>query len=377
MPVITRIALPLAASLVLAGCATSPLANKTADDAAIYTLQHNSLDARYNFDGTLRISDLDIPAGLGRLANPDLVKDVARSFSFDMRGAVDMPASRIELVPTFRFARPNVESWVRVPMLFQLNTLTAWVDASALDLALPQLHGKLLKLNAPQDKVADIPVDAVMRDLPLIIGAAYSAVDKKAFTFQPLSDSDRQKGVSYRIRLTLDPAADAQLGRVMLQEVAARVKRYSASQEVQAFADKLAEEVAQTQGKMTSESQTELLVDSHAKLLAMEEQRTLRVPKLKDFSVTLRTQMAMRNHGQPVFTVLPTAANVLTLDELKAPSWFSRITGKAEDEESIESAEPEVDAAEAAAPAEAAPVPPKAKAKAKAKPRKPQAKKLN
>ena len=374
MPFITRICLPVAASLALAGCATSPLANKTADDAAIYTLQHSSLDARYNFDGSLRISDLAIPAELGSLANPDLVKDVARSFSFDMRGAVDMPASRIELVPTFRFARPNVESWVRVPMLFQLNTLTAWVDASALDLALPQLHGKLLKLNAPQDKVADIPVDAVMRDLPLIIGAAYAAVDKKAFTFQPLSESDRQKGASYRIRLTLDPAADAQLGRVMLQEVAARVKRYSASKEVQALADKLSEEVAKTQGELASDSQTELLVDSQAKLLAMEEQRTLRVPKLKGFSLTLRTNMAMRNHGQPVFTVVPTAANVLTLDELKAPSWFDGITGKHDGEAAAEAAEPEAaDAAVAAAPAAAAPVPPKAAAKAK--PRKPQAKK--
>ncbi|MDC7716733.1 hypothetical protein PQU95_05825 [Vogesella sp. DC21W] len=375
MPVITRIALPVAASLALAGCATSPLANKTADDAAIYTLQQSSLDARYNFDGTLRISDLDMPAELGSLANPDLVKDVARSFSFDMRGAVDMPASRIELVPTFRFARPNLESWVRVPMLFQLNTLTAWVDASALDLALPQLHGKLLKLTVPQDKVADIPVDAVMRDLPLIIGKAYAAVDKKAFTFQPLSDSDRQKGASYRIRLTLDPAADAQLGRIMLQEVAARVKRYSASKEVQALADKLSEEVAMAQGEMASESQTELLVDSQAKLLAMEEQRTLRASKLKGFSVTLRTQMAMRNHGQPVFTVLPTAANVLTLDELKAPSWFSGVAGKGGDAEPVEAAEPEVDAAEAAVPAQAAPVAPAAKAKAK--PRKPQPNKVN
>lgn len=374
MPFITRICLPVAASLALAGCATSPLANKTADDAAIYTLQHSSLDARYNFDGSLRISDLAIPAELGSLANPDLVKDVARSFSFDMRGAVDMPASRIELVPTFRFARPNVESWVRVPMLFQLNTLTAWVDASALDLALPQLHGKLLKLNAPQDKVADIPVDAVMRDLPLIIGKAYAAVDKKAFTFQPLSESDRQKGASYRIRLTLDPAADAQLGRVMLQEVAARVKRYSASKEVQALADKLSEEVAKTQGELASDSQTELLVDSQAKLLAMEEQRTLRVPKLTGFSMTLRTQMAVRNHGQPVFTVVPTAANVLTLDELKPPSWFAGVTGKHDGEEAAEATEPAVDAAEAAAPAEAMPVPPKAAAKAK--PRKPQAKKV-
>lgn len=371
MPSIPYFCLTVAASLALAGCATSPLAGKTADDAAIYTLQQNSLDARYNFDGSLSITDLQMPPALAGVADPVMVKEVARSFNFDVRGAVDMPASRIELVPTFRFSRPNLESWVRVPMLFQLNTLTAWVDASALDLALPQLHGKLLKLNAPQDKVADIPVDAVMRDLPLIIGAAYAAVDKKAFTFQPLSESDRQKGASYRIRLTLDPAADAQLGRAMLQEVAARVKRHSASKEVQAFADVLSSEVAKTQGELASDSQTELLVDSQAKLLAMEEQRTLRVPKLKGFSLTLRTNMAMRNHGQPVFTVVPTAANVLTLDELKAPSWFDGITGKHDGEAAAEAAEPE--AADAAAPAEAAPVPPKATAKAK--PRKPQAKK--
>ena len=371
MPSIPYFCLTVAASLALAGCATSPLAGKTADDAAIYTLQQNSLDARYNFDGSLSITDLQMPPALAGVADPVMVKEVARSFNFDVRGAVDMPASRIELVPTFRFSRPNLESWVRVPMLFELNTLTAWVDASALDLALPQLHGKLLKLNVPQDKVADIPVAAVMRDLPLIIRAAYTAIDKKAFAFQPLRDSDRQQGASYRIRLTLDPAAEAQLGRVMLQEVAARVKRYSASKEVQALAEKLYEEVAKTQGEMASDSQTELLVDSHARLLAMEEQRTLRAPKLQGFSVSTRTQMAVRNHDKPVFTVLPTAANVLTLDELKAPAWFSGIAGQKT--EAVEQADaPELVAPDAAA---AAPVP-ALPAPAKAKPGKPQAKRV-
>lgn len=62
----------------------------------------------------------------------------------------------------------------------------------------------------------------------------------------------------------------------------------------------------------------------------MEAQRTSRMPKLKDFSVTLRTRLAMRNHGQPVFTVLPTAANVLTPDELKSPSWLPGMRSKYE-----------------------------------------------
>lgn len=368
-----RLVLSVLLAAALAGCATAPLEGKSADGAAIYTLQHGAMDSRYNFSGDVRIAELQVPDELGRLAGKELVGEVARSFSVQLGGAVDLPANRIELVPTLRFARPNLESWVRVPMLLDVATLTAWVDASAADLAFPQMKGKLIKVSAPQENVADLPVRAILRDMPLIIGEAYGAVQKQAFTFQPLTERDRQQGAGYRIRLALDPAADAQLGRDMAAGILTRVQRYSANEKVKKFVADMLADVDRSRDAIQSASQTDLLISRQALLLGMEEQRTLTMPKMPGLRIVVKSQMTMSNHGQPVFTLHPDAANELTPEQLTSPSWF-KLFGRGA---GAEAAEDETVTEEAAAPAPqaAAPaMPAKPAAKAK-KPTKPSVKK--
>ncbi|MFN4238943.1 MAG: hypothetical protein ACK4FZ_17160 [Vogesella sp.] len=364
-----RLALSVMLAVALTGCATAPLDGKSADAAAIYTLQHNAMDSRYNFSGDVRVAELQVPDELGRLAGKELVGEVAKSFSMQVSGAMDLPANRIELVPTLRFARPNLESWVRVPMLFDIASLTAWVDASAVDLAFPQLKGKLIKVSAPQDKVADLPVRAILRDMPLIIGEAYAAVEKKAFTFQPLSEQDRQLGASYRIRLALDPAADAALSRDMASGILQRVQRYSQNDKVKKFAADMLADVESSREALQSDSQTDLLISRQAQLLGMQEQRTLTLPKVPGLRIVVKSQLAMSNHGQPVFTLRPDAANELTPEQLKAPDWFTlfgRGSAQADDEAADAVTEPPADAAAETVPA--VPAQPAAKAKEPAKP---------
>ncbi|MEQ6292509.1 hypothetical protein ACFPAG_18050 [Vogesella sp. GCM10023246] len=358
----------LAAPLLLAGCASLPLEGKRADQAAIYTLYHHAAEAGYNFDGESRITSLRIP-GKSTPASEALMQELAGSFRFQYRGAVDMTQGRIELIPTVRFTRPQAEAWVRFPLQLQLDTLTLYVDGSVADLMFPSLKHKLVKFQLPQDKLKDVPVAAVLAEVPEIVQRVYAAVERQAYTFQPLTAADRQRGAQYRIRLTLDPVADRVLTRQMVTELVASIKRHSDSPDVQAFADGLAGMAASEPLRLQSESQTELLVSRQGKLLAMEEQRSVAVGGADGMKLGLLTRLDVSNSGKPVFTLQPTAANVVDYKNVELPAWMKpAVTDAAA--EPAEEADKEADAAAQAAPA--APVKPATKATPapKAKPKK-------
>lgn len=326
--------------LLLGGCA-SPLANKTADVAAVQTMEHNA-QGSYNFDGVVRVSALHLPAKLTQSLDKDLVEEVAKSFSMDLRGAVDLKQSRLELVPTLRFARPNVETWLRVPMLLELNSLTLWVDASAFDLASPVLRGenkgKLIKVQAPQDKIKNLPIDAMLAELPRVTKNIYAAIDKKAYTFQPLDEQARQMGASYRIRLTLDPAAELKMSKQVVIELAELAKRHSPDKqkEIEAMVKGITPLLDASRGEVETSSQTDLLVSRSGTLLAMVARQKLGVPKEKELEVSIESVLRLSNHGKPVFSLHPTADNVVNFADLKRPAWLGGKNGaedaSAEDE---------------------------------------------
>lgn len=349
--------------LLLGGCA-SPLANKSADAAAVQTMEHNAGQS-YNFDGQLRIKSLDVP-DLG--VDPDqreIVDEMLKSFSVELRGAVDLKTSRVEVVPTFRFARPNVETWLRVPLLTELNTMSFWVDASALNLALPQLRGanrdKLVKFQVPQDKVKDLPVDAILAELPQLVKRVYSAVDKKAYTFQPLDERAKQLGASYRIRLDADEHVQSQMNKQMVVEILALVARYGGEHKEKAAAlvHELEPLLTQSHEEFTTNAQIDLLVSRSGELLGMVQ--------VYDFASTGKPKMAMSmeavtrmsNHGHPVFTMVPTAANVVNFSDLKLPRWMGGAPHEQADEvDEVDEADASgdegrvmTDAVEASAPA--------------------------
>lgn len=365
--------------LLLGGCA-SPLANKTADAAAIHTIEQNARLARYNFDGEVRVKAIRLPGKVESVVEGDVIGEVAKSFSLELRGAVDMSKSRVEMTPTFRFSRPNAETWLRLPMLAELNTLTLWVDASVLDLAIPALRGehkgKYVMFQAPQDKVKKLPIDAVLAELPQVAKNIYAAVDSKAYTFQPLDEAARKAGASYRIRLTLDPLAEAKMSKQAVQELLQLARRHAGEhqKEVEEFATAVGPLLDASQEELQTSSQTDLLVSRSGKLLGVSELREFSVPKEKELAVTVASTVRLSNHEQPVFSMQPTANNVVSFTELQPPSWLGgkRPADEAEeeavegdDEEALDEAALAAEAAEEAAEAPVAKKPAKAAKQAK------------
>ncbi|MGM8061202.1 hypothetical protein [Vogesella indigofera] len=344
--------------LLLGGCA-SPLANKTADAAAIHTIEQNARLARYNFDGEVRVKAIRLPGKVESLVEGDVVSEVAKSFSLELRGAVDMSKSRVEMTPTFRFSRPNAETWLRLPMLAELNTLTLWVDASVLDLAFPVLRGehkgKYVMFQAPQDKVKKLPIDAVLAELPQVAKNIYAAVDSKAYTFQPLDEAARKVGASYRIRLTLDPLAEAKMSKQAVQELLQLARRHAGEhqKEVEEFATAVGPLLDASQEELQTSSQTDLLVSRSGKLLGISELREFSVPKEKELAVTVASTVRLSNHEQPVFSMQPTANNVVSFTELQPPSWLGGKRSSDDEEEAVEG-DDEAPLDEAALAAEAA-----------------------
>lgn len=314
------LALPLAL-LLLAGCASSPLAGKRADEAAVETLYRHNVAARYNFSGESRITSLQLP-GKQRAELQALVQTLAGSFRLQYAGAVDLTQQRVELIPTLRFTRPHAEAWLRFPLLLQLDTLTLYVDGSAMSLLLPSLENKLVKFQLPEEKARQLPVSAVLAELPDIVRRVYAAVERQAYSFQPLTAADAQQGVAYRIRLSLDPAAGRLLSQRMANELLDSIKRHGASAEVQEVATGLLKLAEADPLQLRSESQTDLLVNRQGKLLALEESRTLSTPGEQGVSVGMLTQLNMSNEGKPVFTLQPSAANVVDYKDVSLPEWL-------------------------------------------------------
>ncbi|SCK23402.1 hypothetical protein [Vogesella sp. LIG4] len=306
--------------VLLAACAVSPLEGKRADQAAVYTLYHHTADARYNFSGESRLTSLHVPGKRGE-EEAALLQEVAGSFHMQYDGAVDMAQHRVELIPTLRFARPNAEAWVRFPLLLQLDTLTLYLDASAADLWLPALSHKLVKFQLPEDKLREIPVAAVLADLPDIVQRVYSAVEKKAYSYQPLSSADEKLGARYRIRLALDPVAGRVLSRQMVAELVNSLRSHGASQQVLTVAQRVLQ--GAESGQFQQQSRTDLLVSSAGRLLAVEEQRSMALPGDDPLRFAFTTRLNISNDGKPVFTLHPVAANVVDYREVKLPAWMT------------------------------------------------------
>ncbi|MCW3482137.1 hypothetical protein OL229_21690 [Neisseriaceae bacterium JH1-16] len=344
----------VAGCLLLTGCA-SPLAGKPADSVAITAIERNLRESRYNFDGSIRIEQLQLAPSDGKAAESPInrrARDIIKSLRIDLTGAVDAKARKLELNPTLRFARRNAEVWLRVPMLIDADHYALLVDASAFDLVFDSLgganEGKLLRLQLPESMAKQIPLTAILDALPGIVRDGYRQVDPQAFKLLPLDDEARQLGAQYLVELKLDNSAQLVLSTFIFDGVK-KVVQQQHPQPVAAtpervdptlMADTLGVLLKASSKDVQNDQTTQLLLDRSGRLLGMRQHTAI---GYKGFSASMLTTLRLFNYNHPTFTLDPVKSGVIELKDLPLPSWLddrSPKSPKSDQDDTVASAEP-------------------------------------
>ncbi|MNR16879.1 hypothetical protein D3C85_1335090 [compost metagenome] len=145
------------------------------------------------------------------------------------------------------------------------------------------------------------------------------------------------------------------MSKQAVQELLQLARRHAGEhqKEVEEFATAVGPLLDASQEELQTSSQTDLLVSRSGKLLGISELREFSVPKEKELAVTVASTVRLSNHEQPVFSMQPTANNVVSFTELQPPSWLGGKRSSDDEEEAVEG-EDEAPLDEAALAAEAA-----------------------
>jgi hypothetical protein len=341
-------------SLLLTGCA-SPLAGKPADTVAITAIERNLRESRYNFDGSIRIEQLQLAPSDGKAVESPIdrrARDIIKSVRIDLNGAVDAQARKLELTPTLRFARRNAEIWLRVPMLVDADRYALLVDASAFDLVFDSLggenEGKLLRLQLPESMAKQIPLTTILDALPGIVRDGYRQVDSQAFKLLALDDEARQLGAQYLVELKLDNSAQLALSTFIFDGVKKVVQQQHPQPATATpervdpalMVDTLNLLLKASSEDVQNDQTTQLLLDRSGRLLGMRQRTAI---GYGGFSATMLTTLRLFNYNHPTFTLDPAKSGVIDLKDLPLPSWLDDSTPeppKPDEDDTVASAEP-------------------------------------
>ncbi|MEO9383909.1 hypothetical protein [Chromobacterium phragmitis] len=328
-----RMKLAAAAALsslaLLAGCAT-PLAGKTPDEAARKVMVQNWQNASYNFDAQIGFDKLAFSGKDSKLAEPeiaDTIDQVGRSIRIQVSGALDAPTGRLEAIPELRFERRNLLASVKVPLQFHAQDMSLLVDPSAVDLFLPSLRkqsGKFIRAKLPADMAAKMPLKEMYQAMPQVIDQAYAAVDKQAFSFQPLDAYAGEVGARYKLRMTLNHEQEQKLTLQMLDGLA-KVAREQAKQPN----DKLSAEamIRLVQGFVSAApasfgknlTVSDIYVSRGGDLRAMRQQIHIETP---EFNGDAYVHTRYSHYGKPQFVYQLGESDIVDYDKLELPKWL-------------------------------------------------------
>ncbi|PXX45755.1 hypothetical protein [Aquitalea magnusonii] len=323
--------LPLLTALALLGGCASPLAGKPADQATRLVLRENLQHASYNFSGEMGFNTLH--GSREDDAKPQLrytIDEVARSTKVTVSGAVDQASKRMELIPSFRFERRNLQASVTLPLELNLQDFSLLVDPSALDLFVPELHSeqpRFVRFQLPPDIAGKIPLDAILQALPGLVDEGYGKVAPQAFALEALDGTARELGASYQLRIAMSPQQENQVLMHVLEGLA-KVVSQQAERDGRPQDGKQAEQLLQlvrelTQSKVAkqplSKSVSHLYANRRGQLLGVNQTVELDTPQLRGQAYI---QLRYSNHGKPVFAYQPTAASIIDYDKLPKPQWL-------------------------------------------------------
>jgi hypothetical protein len=195
-----------------------------------------SLDTSgFNYSSKSRITHLSYPKPDAK-ADPDdkslkyggALPDIARGFSINVDGAVDMQNKKSEALYDLHYSKDNVEVSIKLPLLIDYSTKTIYVGSSIfhtlLDMASPQeagSKGKLIRINIPElvreesvdspdlskmfadDRFSQKNMDIINNVFKTTVIKAVAKLKDANISDQPLTEQDRKAGIERRIQIKL------------------------------------------------------------------------------------------------------------------------------------------------------------------------------
>jgi hypothetical protein len=340
---IFNIASLLFISVVLTGCASSSLQGTTPDEVAISALRRNMAARKYQFEGKVLFSDINLHPAAQNQAKAQSLKQwldkLSRAFSLNINGAIDLEKRLIELTPALHVKHRNLKSHMAFPLLIDAKAVQAYLDASALALfdstgSVP--HGKYVHFHLPPhylDKVKNLDFEHFCRTIERSTLNAYTNINKNAYSFIPLSPEDRQHGAVRKIRLTLSAEEAEQLSSHTLGGIIKALSAFISplvehngerKEGVKTWYDQLVLLTAGTfKQKHTQNMQLDFALNRKGDIVTLTESIRVVVPNFATAKIVFKARLF--NYGNPTFTIHPTVEGSVDFKKLSIPPLLENV----------------------------------------------------
>lgn len=305
-------------SLLLGACASLP--PPAADALGRAALASQLDDKGFNFALSVQVKAIETTGAegeldslLGPLASLPtgglepiraMGMDSVRALRFDIDGAVDLQAHRLEILPTLRFERRNLHAAISLPMLADGREMALYLDPAAFDWTLPGMRerqGKLIRLADPS-LAGRVDIGRLLDQLRAANRSAYAAIPAARFSFAELSAAERQAGAVHKVRLQLDSADNQAISQRWLDTVFGSLRPAAANDadSPAATLHGMGELLKALLAGSHSRSDSLLLLDAQGRLLGSETDSVLEQGQAR---LTVHSSSRFASRNAPRFTV--------------------------------------------------------------------------
>ncbi|NVN90398.1 MAG: hypothetical protein HXX11_07305 [Desulfuromonadales bacterium] len=215
----------------ISGCAQSLPPREELNQAVKMTFDTTGL----NYSSRSRITNLSLSKQGTNVESGDKLStylgtglEIARGFSVNVDGAIDMKAKKAEVLYDLRYDKDNVEVSIKIPLLIDYTTQTMYVGTSIFNTILESLYpripaarGRLFKINLNEllrEGSADMPelsklvtenrftpksIESINNAVKASVLKTMSKLNDTCLSYQPLTEQDKQAGVVKRIQVNL------------------------------------------------------------------------------------------------------------------------------------------------------------------------------
>jgi hypothetical protein len=310
--------------------------NLPPDEVALAAIKQN-MNANYQFEGTLALVNFKALSEQDQ-ASVHTIQQLNKLFqalSLSFSGAIDIEKKLFEITPALQVKQRNFKSRIAFPILLDIEGLQAYIDASALawfDSTNTVPQDKYIHFQLPQrykEAVKRLDIHHFYADIQKSTLQAYSNIDKKAYNFIPLSNADRQQGAIQKIRISLSAdeanAFSSHMLRGSMKAVAtALFPLIDESEEIRKWHDQfiLFAQSGSVADQINQGMQLELTVNRHGDIMRLTEYSHFATDSA---TATLVLHLRLFNHGNPTFTLRPTAQNSIDFRELNIAAWAQNL----------------------------------------------------